>query len=289
VSQEKKSMYQILGVEPKAPIADIKAAHRRLSFRLLSGKSGLSLDERDYQLKLLDAALETLSDVDKRAAYDARLPQPAAPDARLPVPVANPIANPADESRALRLAEAVEHDFKLAAGNERKMQFQAITSTLGTSARALKTILRIVVGLIVLFMVMRWGQMAMASRTPPPPPSAEVLKAEEKLIIQKYYKTHGVRLGSRAEAEQLTLEHRRKENAQREAEFERDRAARELERFAEQGRSIGEEVSRDLRVAEAEARAEDLRRKRELQEEQERHDERLRGAKSSTSRESEDQ
>jgi curved DNA-binding protein CbpA len=284
VSQDKKTLYQILGVEQTASLTEIKTAHRRLSFKLLSGKSGIDASERDYQLKLLDAALETLSDVDTRAAYDRRLSPPQALAAPLPVPVAAPV----DASRALQLAEAVEQNFRISTEAERKMQFRAVTSTLGTSARAAKTILRIVVGLVILFMVMRWGQMAMASRTPPPP-SAEILKAEEKLIIQKYFKTHGVRPGSRAEAESLTQEQRRKENAQREADFERERAARDLASFAEQGRSIGEAVHRDLRAAEEEARAEDLRRRRELQEEQARHDERHRTGKAAPPREAEEQ
>lgn len=285
MSQQKKTMYQILRVDATATTAEIKAAHRRLSFALLSGKASLSPDERDYQLKLLDVALATLSDAEARAAYDAKLSAPVSPAPPLPVPV----TSPSEVSRALQLAEVVEQNFRMSVGNERKLQFDAVSATLGNSARALKTILRIIIGLVILFMVMRWGQMAMASRPPPPPPSSEVLKAEEKLVIQRYFKTYGVRPGSRAEAEMLTMEHRRKENAAREADYERDRAAREAERFAEQGRSIGERVHEDLRIAEEAAREEDQRRKREIQEEQARYDERHFPAKKPAERDAEEQ
>lgn len=258
---KKQSMYEILGVAPAASLDEIRAAHRRRSFELMSGKLGLPRDECDYRLKLLDVALQTLSDADARAEHDIRRGLAEAPAASLPV--IRP-ASPDDEARALQLAAIVEASHRMGLANDQRLQFEAVSSTVGASARALKAALRIVVGLVILFFVLRGAQLAMASRKPAAaPPSAEVKRAEEMLVIQAYYKKHGVRPASRAEAELLEQEDRRRENERREAEFERERSAREMQQFAEEGRAIGRQVSNDIRAAEETARFEDRQRAEE--------------------------
>lgn len=283
---DKKSLYEILGVAPTASLAELKAAHRRRSFELMSGKAKLPRDECDYHLKLLDVALETLSDPDARTEYDIRQGLAAPPPPTLPA--LRPVSA-ADEARALQLAAAIEENHRTALAGEQRLQLEAIRTTVGTSTRALKTILRVVAGLIVLFFVLRGAQLAMASRRPAAaPPSPQVLRAEEMLIIQAYYKKHGVRPASRAEAELLEQEQRRRDNERREAEFERTRDAEERARFAEEGRAIGREVGDELRRAEEMARLEDRRRAAELAELEARERRRAAGRKRESEQEQEE-
>lgn len=269
VAADKKTMYEILNVASDAPLAEIKAAHRRLSLQIMTEKNDLSREEREFQLKLLDIALDTLSDPASRDAYDAKLALEAAPGG-LSLAGTALVSATIPEEKAHQLAAAIVDDYKtsLASIDERPLQIQAIKSTLGASASALRTILRIVAGLIVLGFVLKMGQLALAARKPGLPPAA-VARAEEKLIIQQYYRKHGVRPASRAEAELLEQQHRLKENEVRQAEFEKEKEESELRRFDEESREIGERVHREYARAQEQARYEEMLRQQELQRQRE--------------------
>lgn len=264
---DKKNMYEVLGVAPTATLAEIKAAHRRLSLAVMSGKQGLSREDVEFQLKLLDMALGTLTDPATRDAYDAKL---ALPVVSVPYNLALPVRTVADsqvaDEKATPLAAAVVDSYQTAMATieGHKLEIQAVSSTVSASARALRAILRIVAGLLVLGFALKMGQMALAARRPVTP-SVHVARAEEMLIIQQYYKKYGVRPASRAEAELLEREHRRKENEESQVQFEKDKAEMEQRRFEEEAREIGERVHDNLVRAEEQARYEDLRRQRELQ------------------------
>lgn len=264
---DKKNMYEVLGVAPTATLAEIKAAHRRLSLAVMSGKQGLSREDIEFQLKLLDMALGTLSDPATRDAYDAKL---ALPVVSVPYNIALPVRTVADsqvaDETATPLAAAVVDSYKTAMATieGHKLEIQAVSSTVSASATALRAILRIVAGLLVLGFALKMGQMALAARKPATP-SVHVARAEEMLIIQQYYKKYGVRPASRAEADLLEREHRRKENEERQVQFEKDKAEMEQHRFDEEAREIGDRVHDNLVHAEEQARREELRRQRELQ------------------------
>jgi len=273
VSTDKKNMYEILRVAPTATQAEIKAAHRRLSLEVMSGKQGLSREDVEFQLKLLDMALRTLADPTSRDVYDAKL---ALPVTSVPYNISLPIRTAAD-SRAVdetagKLAAAVVDEYRttVAAIEGHKIELEAVSSTVRASASALRAILRIVAGLLILGFVLKMGQMALAARKPTTP-SIHIARAEEMLIIQQFHKKYGVRPASRAEAELLEREYRRKENEERQAQFEKDKMESEQRDFDEESRRMGERVHENLAHAEERARymeqlrQQDLRRQRDSQ------------------------
>ena len=68
--------YQVLGLAPNAPVADIKRAYRRLVVRFHPDKHGGDIRYED-QFKAVAAAYRILSDPDRRANYDFQLAQTA--------------------------------------------------------------------------------------------------------------------------------------------------------------------------------------------------------------------
>jgi curved DNA-binding protein CbpA len=66
--------YQVLGVAPTAPLADIKRAYKQLALRYHPDRNGGSRVHED-QFKAIAAAYKVLSDVGRRAQYDHQLYQ----------------------------------------------------------------------------------------------------------------------------------------------------------------------------------------------------------------------
>lgn len=259
-------MYEILEVSPTASLEEIKAAHKRLSIRIMSGKLGLSREDCEFKLKVLDVALHTLSATALRDAYDAELAATAAGAApgNVVVPYKANAVLPGGEARALQLLAEVQDTYKVAPASleTHRTAIKVISSTVSTSAKSLKIVLRGVIGLLVLGSILSVGKISFSSRQGVPP-SKEVAKAEEKLIILEYYKKYGVRPASRAEAEFLETENRRKENEQRATEFAEKRREDEYRRFVEDSRRMGESVHNDI----VQDEAQEMRRQRELEEE----------------------
>lgn len=261
MAQTKKSMYEILGVSPTASQAELKAAHRRLSFEIMSGKLGLDPEDCKLRLQVLDVALNTLSDPVSRDAYDMQ--QVAASQANTALPARLASGSVSNEVQALQLATAVDSILKsnTAAIDERQLQFKAVSQTVGASLRSVKTILRIIGLLLLLGMVLRMGGCMMAARKPVFP-AGVVAKAEGKLIVQAYYKKHGVRAANRAEVEALEAENRARETARREDEFKQRRAEDEAQRFIEDAQNNFRRAEMEQERAQAEARYQAMRRER---------------------------
>jgi curved DNA-binding protein CbpA len=262
--EKKKNMYEILGVSPTASPAEMKSAHRRLSLEIMSGKHGLSREDSDYRLQLLDVALNTLSDPSSRDAYDRQLAAVVPPAADFSARPA--AASPNDEGRALQLAAVVEDIYKtnISKIDDQRSTLGVVSQSLSASGRSLKLILRIVGLLLLLGMVLRTGGCVMAARKAEPP-RALVAKAEDKLIVQAYYKKHGVRVANRAEVEALEAEARRADNERREAAFKQRKIEDDNERFIEESRQSSLRMEREQERADAEARYEAMRRQRESQ------------------------
>ena len=273
MTAKKKTMYEILDVSPTASYADIKASHKRLSLELISGKLGLSREDCNFKLNLLDVALHTLSTPIFRDAYDAQLAPVAAPG-NLALPTKFNIVSIGEETKALRVVAAIEDNYKIAAARMNSNQFplKEISSTVSASVSSLKKLLRIFIGLTVLGFVLKAGQMAISARQAGRP-SIEVVKAEEKIIIQEYYKKYGVRPASRAEVEFFERENRRKENEQHEAVFAEERKEEEYHRFVEESRRQGDRVHDNLVRAEERERYEEMRKQRDLAEKKRRQEE----------------
>lgn len=268
-------MYEILEVAPSASLPEIQAAHRRLSRNLMLGKLGLSREDIQNNLKLIDWALQTLSDQSSRDAYDAQLATRIAPK--------NAVVPVTDGAMPLKLAAAIQQTYKATAAIETgpESPLGIISATAASSASALTKIFRVLVGLFALSAVVKCSTMILASHQPGRAPEA-VSKAQEKVIIQEYYQTHGVRPGSKAEADLLEVENRRRENAQREAAREKEQEERKYHRFVEESRQLADQVSENIRRDEERARYEEERKRqyaeqaRRQKEEAEREAERIR-------------
>lgn len=278
MNRKKKSMYEILEVPPTASHAEIKAAHKRLSLKIMSGALGLSREDCNFQLNILDVALHTLAVPVLRDAYDAQLASTVAAG-NIVVPIKSNVVSPGDEAKAFKIVAAIEDNYKVVSASldNHQSQIKVVSSTVSASARSLKIILRAVIGLFVLGSILTAGKIAFASRQAALP-SSEVAKAEEKLIILEYYKKYGVRPASRAEAEFLEKENRRKENEQHEAEFAEKKREDEYRRFVDDSRRIGDRVHDNIVRDDERARYEEMQKQREkqIQEEAAKEEERVR-------------
>ncbi|MCX7141694.1 MAG: hypothetical protein NT123_11525 [Proteobacteria bacterium] len=256
----KKTLYEILEVPPGAALPEIKAAHRSLSRKLLLGKPGLSREDIDFNLKLIDLALSTLSDQASRDAYDAKLAASNAPSYAL-------VPREADAT-SLQIAAAIEQNQKFTAaidgGHDSPLKVMSAAAT--SSVSALKKIVRVIAALMILGVIIKVSTAILAGGQPGR--SADgVSKADEKVRMQEYYQTHGVRPASRIEADLLEVENRRKENEQREAAREKKQEEDRYRQFVEDSRRVGREASENVRQAEEQARYEEERRKQQLERE----------------------
>lgn len=248
---KKPTLYEILEVSPEATLAEIKAAHRRLSHALITGESGLSRDEIELKLQVLDVALSTLAESWSRDAYDAKLAKPISPP-QTTAPLA--VSHEADYN-PIAAAAAIAKNHKIAAAtSEAPTPLSIASTTVAGTAKALKTILRIVGLLFVLVVVirmtscgMRWS--AQTSRPEELYPAA-VAKAEEKVAIQDYYQKHGVRPASLAEVQELEI----KDHLQQQELRKQSAQESEYSRLVEQSRNEGDQVVADLQQAEERAR-----------------------------------
>ena len=71
----KKNYYDILGVDKKASESDIKSAYRKLAMKYHPDRNQGN-EEAAEKFKEINEAHETLSDSQKRAAYDYELEHP---------------------------------------------------------------------------------------------------------------------------------------------------------------------------------------------------------------------
>jgi len=255
-------MYEILEVPPTASLAEIKAAHKRMALKIMSGASGLSREDCEFNLQLLDVALHTLVVPALRDAYDAEL---AVTPANMPVPYKpNIVSIEGGESTALQMVAGLEDSRRMAAASLEgyQPQLKVVSSVVNSSVKSLKTLMRILISLAILGSVLQMAQCGLAARQAGRIPPEEKL-AEDKVIIQEYYQIHGVRPASRAEAERLMQEHQREKNVQREAGFKEEQKARENQYLAEAARREGENIHDNLVRAEME---QERQKQREAQE-----------------------
>jgi flagellar biosynthesis GTPase FlhF len=254
MANTKKTLYEILEVPPSASFAEIQAAHRLLCRKFLLGKSGLSREDIDFNLKVLDVALRTLSDQVSRDAYDAQQSARNTP--------ANAIVPLGADAASLKTAIEAYQKVTGASQSSDDSPLKIFSATAASSASALKRIFRVIVGLAVLAVVIKVSMVTLAGR-----PAGGISKAEEKVILQEYYQTHGVRPGSKTEADLLEVENRRKENERREAAREKEREEERERRFVEDSRRIGSQVSENLRRDAERARYEEEQEKRRSEQE----------------------
>ncbi len=262
MAENKQTLYEILGVSPAATLVEIKAAHHAQTRALVSGETGLSKEDVNFRLQVLDMALNTLSAPWSRDAYDAEMAaRTRATTRNLPVTSGSP---PSDSGRfnAIALADAIHQSYRT------DLQRTEVTSSLSifagsaaTSVSVARKIFRAFGGLLALFFVFKAATAMFVATHQPDLYAKEKAKAEELVIIQDYYQKHGIRPATRAEAEKLEAQARQEQYEASRIEADRRRDEENARRFAESGRMEAQEISREREFAEARAREEEERKR----------------------------
>lgn len=264
----KKSLYEILEVRPDATAAEIHASHQRLLQSLESQRSNLSREDYNNQLRLLKVAFSTLSAPLSRDSYDAHLS--IRKESAKPPSLALLATPAADQGAAAIRAEAllVRADAMALRADALGLKADMLSgqtaprADLGTSPvvrqmlgwfktglLTLGTLAAIgmVIKVVFLFTLNTASDQTVSVRSP----------ADDRVFLQDYYQTWGVRPASRAEAELMDAQRRKNEEekrSQRQLDEAKTRAEQDQRRFEDESRRQGEQVSAQLRYADERAK-----------------------------------
>ena len=256
-----KTAYETLAVRAHATQPEIDENYTSLIARLKTQKSLFNPADYEFKLQAIQVAYETLATPEARRAYDGLL----AAQASL-VPPAATVLRPANAvSLALR-AEAVSLRAEAIALRADAMSMQSQDDLLqrrmsasgayGQAVAAPSLIKRLAMWLgaaVAIWMVVQVAYLLLTSRKAPTE-AGVAASAREKVIVQEYYQTNGVRPGNATEAELLDAAQRRKDNEARTAEREKTKAIQDERRFEETARRRADQVSAELNRAETYAR-----------------------------------
>lgn len=239
---KQETYYDLLGLSPDADLAEISQAHLRISEQLSSGQNLQGTTQAALRSKLVDRAFEVLSNPTRRADYDVGLMQKGT------------------------MPETDERPLYVEVGLEPK------------NANPIRRLLSIIAsGLVIQTSVMLMSYQHAKSLMGDNGSSA----AAEKIYLQDFYQTYGIRAASKAEAELLLADmHRKEQQTRDDAQNKRlkENEERKQKQFEEESRRIGAEVSANRVQAEQEvARQKEAElRQKEERERQEKAEERAR-------------
>lgn len=245
-----KTIFELLGLPPSATRAEVVTAYQALCRHFESGAHGLSATLADYKLASLHAAMQTYSagDVGSETG-SSRVPS---------IMIASPPV----------IWSEIDGESPLWA--RRRKKFAIMSSWTATGLKFLLGFL----GIIFVFKMMFSFTAIQASNSAPSNLDAMNKMSAEKIIIEEYFRETGYRASSRSEVEALQAEDARKEEERRielQAQREEEAKRREYERFVEESRRIGENVSRQVEQIERdEARQRQWEEQQKEQEEQKR-------------------
>lgn len=272
MATKKKTFYEILAISPNASQQEIQASHDSLIIALKSQQKLFKPEDYDSKLKMIALAFNMLSIPASRDAYDAELaanretrPDASASKALTLRPDAETLSLKAEalalraEAMSLR-ADALSMKSDIGAfSNFGNYQGPGASASAGPMS-FLKKFAMFLGFLAAAWMVIQVLFLLVFNRNTGGN-SEMAARAEEKMIIQEYYQTHGVRAKNRAEVELLQAEERRKSEENRQIEREAYKAERDKEkaeaaarRFEEEARQRADQVSAELRYAENKAR-----------------------------------
>ena len=278
----KQTLYEVLAVMPTASAQEIQDAYQQRWNALQLEKDALSPEDFNFKQQLLTLARSTLSNPDERSYYDIKLANTVAPDET--AWKANALMVSASSDNFSRRADTLALHADALALRAEAMAIRAglpggaLPPPSGTKSPVKRTM--VIIGTVVAtLMVLQMISMFFGARR-----QQEAMKAEEKIIIQEYYQTHGVRPASAAEVRLLEAENRRKESEERAAEravqkeeYEKRQAEAEYERSREDVKRLADQVSTDLIRAEEAARIEEAeaaaRKQRQIEDEARRKEE----------------
>lgn len=267
----KKSLYEILQVAPDAPYADVRASYQRLLLALQAQVATLEPESYKLQQRLLQVAWSTLSNPQSRDAYDASQAVRQEPVAASPALALVPMQPPAEavhlradamllraEAMALRAdALGLRADAATPSLASRTPFTPAADSSalsgLGPSLRRILAALGAATALLAAFKLVFWLW------TPHPLEVSGTARqqAEDKVFLQDYYQTYGVRPANRAEAAALDAARLDKQNAQKAALAAQNAQRKAIDsekKFEEESRRRAEQVSTELHYTEEKAR-----------------------------------
>jgi hypothetical protein len=271
---KKLSLYEILGVSQTVDGASISRAFAQKIEALDRNEEAMDASVLASRKQMIRIAASTLLDPTTRLSYDAKLsqshesPNPSGDStpSNLTSEATNPLAlslsplasnlrdsvNLRADSLALRAeALSLRADAMLlqaGAGSGNALGNDSERSSAFLSFISSGPLLRILTFLVIMCAV-AFGLSRCAANSPIHA-NAAANQAAEKAALQEYFQTHGVRPNNMAELELLEAERRRKENAQRNENQDVDKAKSEEQKFEEESRRRGREVSEQLRLDE---------------------------------------
>jgi curved DNA-binding protein CbpA len=269
----KKTLYEILNVSPSASFEQIHAEYKDISQKLTGGAGELSAQDAATQLKLVNMAFQVLRDTMSRAAYDAKLNQ-SSTLALVPKAVDTEALTMKMEAAVMK-ADAAALMAQAAMVNASALSMHYAASPQGLGAQASTSFFKTFrFGFTVLGAIVAIGMVVMVFSAKRGSGTAMDQKAQEKLILQEYYQTHGVRPASKAEMDQLEAqrlrdeaEKRGDEAAKRSAEKTADKKERDEQRFKDETAKLSsrvtENLQRDEERAQQLARDEEYKKQRE--------------------------
>jgi len=280
----KKSLYELLGVLPHANDAEIRAAYQQRLQALEGQQAALGREDYVLQMRLLRVACNTLTNPASRDAYDAQRVEAQPPDQMgaalqvLPVaPQATDLRTDAmllrAEAMALR-ANALELKADSVSGHMAVGAGWEGPSGLKTVFASVKKLVFILGTLAALGMVFNVISLLTGSRHRDVQDGRSAV--DDKVFLQEYYQTYGVRPASRAEAQLLDAERRKTEAAQRAKDQEKMDSRRNVQSerdFEEAARRRAEQASAEMRYAEEKAQRAEEEERRRKEDDQLRRDE----------------
>ena len=287
-----QSAYDTLALRPNATQAEIEDNYNSLIAALKTQKS--LFNPGDYALKLqtIQAAFNVLATQDARAAYDSQLARRGS----LTAPTATALRPDDAASLALRAeavalrAESIALRADALSAQSQHDMFARRGASPGAYGHALaapsllKRLAMLLGTAVAIWMVVQVAYLLITHRKTPTQ-AGVTASAREKVIVQEYEQTHGVRPGSATEAELMEAANRRRDLEIREArlaEREKAKISEEERRFEETARrradQVSAELSRSENMARDQARRDDEQKERQIERQKQARDdaERLR-------------
>ncbi len=268
---KKPSLYTILGVLETADSAEISTTLAQKMDALESNAAGLDSAALASRKQMVRIAASTLLDPATKLTYDAKLleehlqsnaPGNGSPNAGSTASRGDLALSLAPVNDSVRNSVHLRADALALRAEALSLRADAILLQAGAGSGSAANndnerrgawlnfvtsgpLLRVLTFLIVLVGV-GFG-ISRCVVNAPVQANAAANQAAERAAIQEYFQSHGVRPANMAELELLETERRRKENAQRSEKQDVDKVKTDEQKFEEESRRRGREVSDQLR------------------------------------------
>lgn len=262
-----KTAYDILALRPNATQEEIRENYHGLIASLKAQKSLFNPGDYELKLEAINQAYDALATISSRAEYDAQFA------ARSPLVNRNPsptvLVEPASlalraEAISLRAeaislrADALSIHSQVGDGHGASRRPAGDQRMASTVLPMFKKFAMLLGTAVAVWMVIQVASLLLNNRRMEVE-SGVTASAREKVIIQDYYQTNGIRPSSAVEAELLEAVSRKKENEARTLEREQTRRVQNERQFETESRRRGAEVTAELRDSENQARERTLR------------------------------